>query len=194
MFGNAFPPLNTMRRRTHSIRLDCFLLGALCLAPSIAAAQGHISFDEARNRMVEEEIIGGGVKNPRVIQAMRDTPRHEFVPLQYRQNAYYDMSLPIGDKQTISGPFVVAYMTEQLDPQPTDRVLEIGTGSGYQAAVLSPLVKDVYTIEIVEALGKHAEQTLEAAEVQQRARQNRRRLSRLARARAVRQNHRHLLA
>jgi protein-L-isoaspartate(D-aspartate) O-methyltransferase len=70
------------------------------------------------------------------------------------------MSLPIGDKQTISGPFVVAYMTEQLDPQPTDRVLEIGTGSGYQAAVLSPLVKDVYTIEIVEQLGKRAEETL----------------------------------
>ncbi|HEY2760918.1 MAG TPA: protein-L-isoaspartate(D-aspartate) O-methyltransferase, partial [Pirellulales bacterium] len=126
----------------------------------MAAAQGHTPFDEARKRMVEEEIIGGGVKNPRVIQAMRDTPRHEFVPLPYRQNSYYDMSLPIGDKQTISGPFVVAYMTEQLDPQPTDRVLEIGTGSGYQAAVLSPLVKDVYTIEIVESLGKHAEETL----------------------------------
>ena len=130
---------------------------SLMLAASVQAAS---PFEEARNRMVEEEIIGGGVKNPRVIQAMRDTPRHEFVPLPYRQNSYYDMSLPIGDKQTISGPFVVAYMTEQLDPQPTDRVLEIGTGSGYQAAVLSPLVKDVYTIEIVESLGKHAEETL----------------------------------
>ena len=116
--------------------------------------------DEARRRMVDEEIVGGGITNPRVIQAMRDTPRHEFVPTAYRQNAYYDMSLPIGDQQTISGPFVVAYMTEQLDPQPTDNVLEIGTGSGYQAAVLSPLVKDVYTIEIVETLGKHAEETL----------------------------------
>ncbi|HEY2762125.1 MAG TPA: protein-L-isoaspartate(D-aspartate) O-methyltransferase, partial [Pirellulales bacterium] len=116
--------------------------------------------DEARRRMVDEEIVGGGITNPRVIQAMRDTPRHEFVPTAYRSNAYYDMSLPIGDQQTISGPFVVAYMTEQLDPQPTDTVLEIGTGSGYQAAVLSPLVKNVYTIEIIEALGKHAEQTL----------------------------------
>jgi protein-L-isoaspartate(D-aspartate) O-methyltransferase len=116
--------------------------------------------DEARRKMVDEEIVGGGVKNARVIQAMRDTPRHEFISLPYRQYAYYDMSLPIGDQQTISGPFVVAYMTEQLDPQPTDTVLEIGTGSGYQAAVLSPLVKDVYTIEIVETLGKKAEQTL----------------------------------
>jgi protein-L-isoaspartate(D-aspartate) O-methyltransferase len=111
--------------------------------------------------MVDEEIVGAGIKDPRVIQAMRDTPRHEFVLPQYRQQAYFDMSLPIGDKQTISGPFVVAYMTEQLDPQPGDRVLEIGTGSGYQAAVLSPLVKDVYTIEIVDTLGKRAQQTLE---------------------------------
>jgi protein-L-isoaspartate(D-aspartate) O-methyltransferase len=71
------------------------------------------------------------------------------------------MSLPIGERQTISSPFIVAYMTECLDPQPTDRVLEIGTGSGYQAAVLSPLVKEVYTIEIVESLGKQAAQTLE---------------------------------
>src|SRR5262245_48175916 len=136
------------------------LLSACCLLPSIAAAQGRTPMDAARNRMVEEEIIGGGVQNPRVIQAIRDTLRHEFVPPQYRQQSYFDMSLPIGEKQTISGPFVVAYMTEQLDPQPTDSVLEIGTGSGYQAAVLSPLVKDVYTIEIVEPLGKRAEQTL----------------------------------
>jgi protein-L-isoaspartate(D-aspartate) O-methyltransferase len=159
MFCDSFFSQKSIRSRTHLIRLNC-LLFLLCLAPSIVAAQGRTPFDEARQRMVEEEIIGGGVKNPRVIQAMRDTPRHEFVPLPYRQNSYYDMSLPIGDKQTISGPFVVAYMTEQLDPQPTDRVLEIGTGSGYQAAVLSPLVKDVYTIEIVESLGKHAEETL----------------------------------
>ena len=82
---------------------------------------------------------------------MRDTPRHEFVPLRQRKNAYYDMALPIGEGQTISPPFVVAYMTEAIDPQPSDKVLEIGTGSGYQAAVLSKLVKDVYTIEIVES-------------------------------------------
>ncbi len=110
--------------------------------------------------MVDEEIVAAGVKQPRVIQAMRDTPRHEFVPPRARKNAYYDMALPIGDGQTISPPFVVAYMTEQLDPQPSDRVLEIGTGSGYQAAVLSPLVSQVYSIEIVESLGRKAARTL----------------------------------
>ena len=110
--------------------------------------------------MVDEEIVGAGVKDPRVIQAMRDTPRHEFVPKKWMNRAYFDMSLPIGERQTITSPMLVAYMTEQLEPQPEDRVLEIGTGSGYQAAVLSPLVKEVYTIEIVESLGKHAEQTL----------------------------------
>ncbi|MEN6459596.1 MAG: protein-L-isoaspartate(D-aspartate) O-methyltransferase [Thermoguttaceae bacterium] len=118
------------------------------------------TFDSARNKMVDEEIVAAGVANKRVIQAMRDTVRHEFVPVNLRKAAYYDMALPIGEAQTISPPFVVAYMTEQLDPQPGDKVLEIGTGSGYQAAVLSKLVREVYTIEIVEKLGRKAEQTL----------------------------------
>jgi len=110
--------------------------------------------------MVDEEIVAAGVRNPRVIQAMRATPRHEFVRRSQRDYAYYDMALPIGYSQTISPPFVVAYMTEQLDPQPGDKVLEIGTGSGYQAAVLSGLVREVYTIEIVEPLGRRAARTL----------------------------------
>jgi protein-L-isoaspartate(D-aspartate) O-methyltransferase len=110
--------------------------------------------------MVDKEIAGAGVKNERVLQAMRDTPRHEFVPGNQRDYAYLDMALPIGNSQTISPPFVVASMTEAIDPQPGDRVLEIGTGSGYQAAVLSPLVKDVYTIEIVKPLSVRATQTL----------------------------------
>jgi len=114
------------------------------------------AFQEARDRMVEREILAAGVQDPRVIRSMRDTPRHEFVPAPYRQYAYLDMSLPIGQQQTISSPFVVAYMTEQLEPKPEDKVLEIGTGSGYQAAVLSPLVREVYTIEIVEPLGRRA--------------------------------------
>ena len=104
------------------------------------------------------------------------------------------MSLPIGEHQTISPPVIVAYMTEQLDPQPTDQVLEIGTGSGYQAAVLSPLVKEVYTIEIVESLGKSRRADAQAAEIHERSHEDRRRLSRLARERPVRQDHRHLLA
>lgn len=115
---------------------------------------------EQRLKMVEEEIVAAGVKNPRVIESMRNTPRHEFMRAPERKWAYLDMALPIGEGQTISPPFIVAYMTEAIDPQPEDRVLEIGTGSGYQAAVLSPLVKEVYSIEIVEPLGKAAARAL----------------------------------
>jgi protein-L-isoaspartate(D-aspartate) O-methyltransferase len=135
-------------------------VGMLLVVGWADVGQAQSRFDEARQRMVREAIVGAGIKNPRVIEAMRTTPRHEFVPLQQRQYAYLDMALPIGEGQTISPPFVVAYMTEQLDPQPTDRVLEIGTGSGYQAAVLSRLVKEVYTIEIVESLARRAAETL----------------------------------
>ncbi|MGA2621903.1 MAG: protein-L-isoaspartate(D-aspartate) O-methyltransferase [Thermoguttaceae bacterium] len=144
------------------------LVLAASLAPGQGRGQGRAvhaprkpTLAEARNRMVDDEIVGAGVKNPRVIEAMRNTPRHEFIPLNQRANAYYDMALPIGQGQTISPPFIVAYMTEALDPQPADTVLEIGTGSGYQAAVLSGLVHDVYTIEIVPQLGQTAAKTLE---------------------------------
>lgn len=125
-----------------------------------AAAQPHRDWTALRLEMVDREIIAAGITNPRVIEAMRNTPRHEFVPLSQRAQAYLDMALPIGYGQTISPPFIVAYMTEQIDPQPQDRVLEIGTGSGYQAAVLSHLVKEVYTIEIVEPLGRRAARDL----------------------------------
>ncbi len=117
-------------------------------------------WDLQRESMVMNEIEQAGISNPRVLDAMRKTKRHEFVPLSQRRLAYLDMALPIGSQQTISPPFVVAYMTEQLDPQPSDRVLEIGTGSGYQAAVLSSLVSEVYSIEIVPSLGKRAAKTL----------------------------------
>lgn len=115
----------------------------------------------ARNRLVDTRVEAAGVKDPRVLRVMRETPRHEFVPRALRSQAYFDMALPIGGAQTISSPFTVAWMTETIDPQPTDRVLEIGTGSGYQAAVLSPLVDSVYTIEIVPLLGETAKATLE---------------------------------
>ena len=105
-------------------------------------------------------MVAAGVKDKRVCEAMRATPRHEFVPAALQRYAYFDTSLPIGEGQTITSPFVVAYMTEHLEPQPTDKVLEIGTGSGYQAAVLSGLVSEVYTIEIVEKLGQQAAKTL----------------------------------
>lgn len=134
-------------------------LGAVCSA-DWAPAQVRTPFQKERNKLVDDEIVAAGIKNPRVIQALRDTLRHEFVPVYQRRLAYYDMALPIGEAQTISPPFIVAYMTEALDPQPTDKVLEIGTGSGYQAAVLSPLVRDVYTIEIVPQLARRAAKTL----------------------------------
>ena len=119
------------------------------------------SLQRLRDNMVEDAVIAAGIKNERVIKSMRKTPREKFVPLHLRNYALTDSALPIGSSQTISPPFIVAFMTETLNPQPGDKVLEIGTGSGYQAAVLSPLVKDVYTIEIVESLGKTAEKTLE---------------------------------
>ena len=124
------------------------------------AAADDAKSASARNQLVDREIVSAGIQNPQVIAAMRHTPRHEFVPSTHRRKAYFDMSLPIGGGQTISPPYVVAYMTEQLDPQPTDKVLEIGTGSGYQAAVLSGIVDQVYTIEIVESLGRRAAGTL----------------------------------
>lgn len=123
-------------------------------------AQSRSQIEAARNHMVDTAVIGAGVTDRRVIQSMRETPRHEFVRSNLRARAYQDAALPIGDKQTISSPFIVAYMTESLQPQATDKVLEIGTGSGYQAAVLSPLVQEVYTIEIVESLGRRAARTL----------------------------------
>ncbi len=134
-----------------------------CLVANIAGQAWALApgpFELARNRMVDEEIAGAGIKDPRVLAAMRRVPRHLFVPLAERRRAYLDMALPIGHRQTISPPFIVALMTQALDPRPNDKVLEIGTGSGYQAAVLSGLVREVYTIEIVPELGRRAAETL----------------------------------
>src|SRR5688500_1299734 len=110
------------------------------------------AWEVARKQMVEQQLAGRDIKSPRVLDAMRKVPRHEFVPASMRPGAYDDTPLPIGYNQTISQPYIVAFMTEALDLQLTHRVLEIGTGSGYQAAVLGELVRDVYTIEIVEPL------------------------------------------
>ena len=117
-------------------------------------------FEDVRERLVRERIETAGVTDSRILAAIRNTLRHEFVPKVDRKRAYFDMALPIGSSQTISSPFIVALMTEALDPQPGDKVLEIGTGSGYQAAVLSPLVEQVYSIEIVPELGETAKETL----------------------------------
>jgi protein-L-isoaspartate(D-aspartate) O-methyltransferase len=113
-------------------------------------------FAAERQQMVEEQLKPRGIHDERVLTAMAKVPREEFVPENLRAQSYSDNALPIGHDQTISQPFIVAYMTEQLRLQPTDRVLEIGTGSGYQAAVLAELAKEVYTVEIIEPLAKGA--------------------------------------
>jgi protein-L-isoaspartate(D-aspartate) O-methyltransferase len=133
------------------------LLGASCKPAPISARE----FALERERMVKEQIAMRGVVDERVLRAMRKVPREQFVPEEVRGESYSDGPLPIGYDQTISQPFVVAFLTEKLGLRPTDRVLEIGTGSGYQAAILAELAAKVYTIEIVEPLGKKAAQTLQ---------------------------------
>lgn len=114
---------------------------------------------EERNRLVETGIEAQGVTDPATLEAMRNVPRHLFVPESYRQHAYLNRPLPIGHDQTISQPFIVGYMTAMLELEAGEKVLEIGTGSGYQAAVLSEITPNVFTIEIVEELGKKARKT-----------------------------------
>lgn len=139
------------------VALVISIAGSAC--SRTANAQRSMTLKEAREALLRQ-VAAQGVTNPRVLEAVRETPRHLFVPSSQRKYAWYDMALPIGSGQTISPPFVVANMTQHLDPQPDDKVLEIGTGSGYQAAILSPLVKEVYSIEIVEPLGKRAASVL----------------------------------
>jgi protein-L-isoaspartate(D-aspartate) O-methyltransferase len=114
-----------------------------------------------RQRMVDEQLKARGIGSSRVLDAMRKVPRHLFVPVGQRSDAYADSPLPIGHRQTISQPYIVAFMTEALDVQPDHRVLEIGTGSGYQAAILGTLAKEVYTIEIISALAEQARELLQ---------------------------------
>jgi protein-L-isoaspartate(D-aspartate) O-methyltransferase len=118
-------------------------------------------YEKMRISMVEDQIEKRGVKNESVLEAMRKVPRHEFVPDYLKKYAYADEPLPIGEDQTISQPYIVAYMTEYLRLGNEDKVLEIGTGSGYQAAVLAEIVDTVYTIEIVDVLAKNAQRNLE---------------------------------
>jgi protein-L-isoaspartate(D-aspartate) O-methyltransferase len=134
-------------------------LPASCKREPPVPAEPSDDFAKARQAMVER-LRAEGIADEKVLDVMLRVPRHEFVPSDQRPFAYDDEPLPIGEDQTISAPYIVAFMTWKLAPKPTDSVLEIGTGSGYQAAVLSPLVKRVYTIEIVESLGKSAEDRL----------------------------------
>lgn len=114
-----------------------------------------------RKRMVQRHLVERGIKDERVLDAFRTVPRHKFLPPETRRLAYDDESIPIGEGQTITPPFDVAFMTESLQPKPTDKIYEVGTGSGYQAAILSRLVKDVYSVEIHKPLSERATKVLE---------------------------------
>ncbi len=118
-------------------------------------------FEQMRHKMVEYQIKARGIQDARVLEVLRKIPRHLFVPENLKDQAYNDEPLPIGSGQTISQPYIVAYMTEQLQLEGTERVLEIGTGSGYQAAVLAELVQRVYSIEIIPELSYQAQKVLD---------------------------------
>lgn len=117
-------------------------------------------YDELRRIMVEDQIIRRGIKDRNVIKAMLKVPREKFVPPSERGSAYGDFPLPIGYGQTISQPYIVAYMTEKLMVKPGDKVLEIGTGSGYQSAILAEMGCKVYTVELIEQLSKRAQKII----------------------------------
>jgi len=139
---------------------------SVCLLFSLSAcAAGQIpdpasdSYGAAREQMVRSQLQARDIDHPAVLRAMREVPRHLFVPAAFRDQAYSDFPLPIGLNQTISQPYIVALMTQLADPKPNHRVLEIGTGSGYQAAVLSRIAAEVYTIEIIPELAERAWKT-----------------------------------
>ncbi len=143
-----------MNRKT----IFSLLLLLLFICPEVLAN----SFERERNAMVRSQIRARGIRDQATLEAMRAVPRHLYVPAAQIRFAYQDRPLPIGYGQTISQPYIVAYMTEIIRPRPDHKILEIGTGSGYQAAILAEIADQVYTIEIIGALGKQARRKLEA--------------------------------
>jgi protein-L-isoaspartate(D-aspartate) O-methyltransferase len=157
-----------VRLRLWSIIFSCLVLAVHCSVnmeePGEVLAQERSSFDEygrERRRMVDEQIRARGVRDPSVLRAMEKVERHKFVPANVRSLSYADGPLPIGLGQTISQPYIVAYMTEVIGITREGKVLEIGTGSGYQAAVLAELAREVYSIEILPELADGARRVLE---------------------------------
>lgn len=155
-------PIMSIRHLGGPFALVALLVACAPDPPMTAPALPEDSREGERNALVDSFLTDPRslVTDARVVAAMRATPRHHFVPRAGQSMAYDDRPLPIGHGQTISQPSLVAYMTQELRPRPTDRVLEIGTGSGYQAAVLSPLVDEVYTIEILSPLAENAARVL----------------------------------
>lgn len=155
--------------RTKVILTRHFLINSVPLIASLACGATETDpqraardWEAERRRMVDEQLQARDISNARVLEAIRTVPRHLFVPEPRRADAYGDWPLPIGHDQTISQPYIVGFMTQALDVAPEHRILEVGTGSGYQAAVLAALAKDVYTIEIVPTLAERARDTLSA--------------------------------
>lgn len=143
--------------------LACLLIACEAVSGDSVGPTGKSDeeqFDKLRVEMVETQIKARGIKDPLVLSAMLKVKRHLFVPEHYRSQAYGDFPLPIGEEQTISQPYIVALMTELLQLKGREKVLEIGTGSGYQAAILAEIASEVYTIEIIESLGRRAEARL----------------------------------
>ena len=158
-------PARALRAVPAVLALLALTWGGIAIAMAPASRQDDGGGDSPRDRqqrqqMVDEQIKARGVSSPRVLLAMEQVPRHLFVPAGERGHAYEDHPLPIGGGQTISQPYIVALMTALLDLAPGSRVLEIGTGSGYQAAVLSRVAGEVYSVEIVPELGARARETL----------------------------------
>ncbi len=137
-------------------------IGAAAILAALGPAPAADPYTSQRERMVREQIEARGIRRPDILRVLRATPRHLFVPEAIREHAYDDHALPIGSGATISQPYIVALMTEWLSPQKHQRILEIGTGSGYQAAVLAQLTGQVYTIEIVPDLADSAREKLAA--------------------------------
>lgn len=139
--------------------ISIFLIIVLFLSPS-----EQEQYEKKRIEMINKQIISRGIKDKNILNALKTVERHLFVPEEYKNRAYEDRPLPIGYGQTISQPYIVAYMTELLNIEPNDTVLEIGCGSGYQAAILSEIANQVYTIEIIEELGISAKERLQNLE------------------------------
>ncbi len=140
----------------------CIISFSILISFPMGCSSGESAFDRLRERMVEQQIVSRGITDSLVIDAMKTVPRHMFVPSGYRSSAYIDSPLPIGSKQTISQPYIVALMTASMNLKGGEKVLEVGTGSGYQAAVLACIADTVYTIEIIPELAYRASSILDS--------------------------------
>src|SRR3990172_8402225 len=156
------PERSRRGERMRSRRLVIALWAVLFCLPALPGGAQEDPYREKRQAMVRDEMAGEGISDPGVLAAMREVPRHLLVPVEYRPRAYDPRPLPIGEWQTISQPYVVAFMTEILRLKPGDRVLEVGTGSGYQAAIAARIAGEVYTVEIFPSLADRARRDLES--------------------------------